>query len=672
MNKYFLCFLFLLFAGAVYSADQADQSKVVWSDDLFIDVNQIKRGDILKGKTRMTGDEMKEFNLKVISILYQSVGEQSIFAEIEDELFYQTGVLAGMSGSPVYLEGRLAGAVAFTVPFLKKPIVGITSIRSMLRVQEYLDEKENSEPFVSSVSSYGNGAYKNGIYGKGIYGDEKRRVSEIFFPRQKSAKDFGHEKNFPNLSPDFSPNLSPDFSKVENLKQSRQLTRIKTPLTVSAGLDGQRFLNQFFATIPSSKNNSTSLVVLPTSGAINATNAGLSEEEFLKKADSLEPGDLIGVNLARGDIDVSAYGTVTYVDKDLIFAFGHAMSLAGKTALPLYKAYVDGVVPRTEISYKVGSLIKEIGVIRQDRSTAIVGRLGQKAKLIPVDLHLVSGENDKSFSFEVVNDHLYTPWLVPMTAFLTIFQYEGLQNNDAFSYKMSVEGERVIDEGGSNKKIPWKIDLEQSAFAPRSFEQNFFSVAFRLNSFFEIIFNNPYGNLNIRNVKMEVRKDPIDFLVLEGVRLEKEVYKKGEPIKMIASFRSYKKKQVEEKVINYQPPPNLRPGVHRLNFSSEFDFFWKDFNNFPEKYLGYDFPSFLKSFSQKQRNDRLVISVISRTPVLKTTGGPAYRRLPFIAGTKLVRLPSSKKDIFGDYYIYGQDFPLPILGNETVVVEIVE
>lgn len=729
MNRWFFSFFGVVFflTGILHSAD-GDNSKVVWDAKLFADVHEVNRGDVLKGKTRMSGDEMKEFNLKVISVMLQNVGEHSILAEIEDELFYETGVLAGMSGSPVYFDGRLVGAVAFTVPNLKKPIVGITSIRSMFRVQKYLDDQTepksetqsdeakpeaapsasslvfSSEPasgsghaplsFVRSYSDYGD--YEDNrdsrdeqlfakipakvLAGRNFFQNSfnqslvKNQITARGFERQQISLTFPNSKNF-NHSKSFN-----QASASRHQTQANQLVRIKTPLSVNVGLNNQRFVNRFFAAVSASStasslaNGDASLFVFPSGSGIHTGTTGLSKEEFSKKASSLEPGDLIGVNLIRGDIDISAYGTVTYVKDDLIFAFGHAMDLAGKTDLPLYKAYVDGVVPRTEISYKVGSLIKEIGVINQDRSTAIAGRLGPTAKRIPVDLRLATKDNDRSFSFEAVNNRLYTPWLVPFLAFSTLYQYEGVGETASFSYKVSIEGQRLQQDNGVSKTpaTPWKIDMEDTVVSYQSFEQNVLSFAIKAGSVFEALYGTQYGNLDIKKVTMEIGKQPLDYLFLEGVSMEKEVYKKGEPIKITAFFRSYKKKQVEKKVIHYQPPANLRPGVHRLNFSSESEFFWRDFNNYPNKYLSYDFPSFLKFFSQKQRNDRLVISVVSRNPAVKTTGGPTYRRLPFIAGMKLARLPSSKKDIFGDYYVYGEDFPLPILGSQMVVVEIVE
>ena len=83
----------------------------------------------------------------------------------------------------------------------------------------------------------------------------------------------------------------------------------------------------------------------------------------------LQAGSTISVQLIRGDVDVSASGTVTYIDGSKIYAFGHPFLSIGYTDLPLSQAAVLTIIPSLMTSQKVSAPIEFIGSIKQDRAT---------------------------------------------------------------------------------------------------------------------------------------------------------------------------------------------------------------------------------------------------------------------------------------------------------------
>jgi len=125
------------------------------------------------------------------------------------------------------------------------------------------------------------------------------------------------------------------------------------------------------------------------------------------------PGSAIGIQLMRGDLDLTAIGTVTSVDGDRVLAFGHPFLNIGPTALPMTAARVHLVVPSVHSSFKVASPTGTIGTALQDRSSGVMGRLGPAPRMVPVRVELAAPDAaHRSFHFDLVDDPLLTPVLL--------------------------------------------------------------------------------------------------------------------------------------------------------------------------------------------------------------------------------------------------------------------
>ena len=136
----------------------------------------------------------------------------------------------------------------------------------------------------------------------------------------------------------------------------------------------------------------------------------------------LAPGAAVGVSLVEGDLDLSVTGTVTHIDGDRVYAFGHPFYNLGPTRFPLKKAWVYSIFPSLQVSWKIAAALDAVGTMDQDRSTTISGRLGEGPRMIPVEVRLRSPRaSERTFRFRMVEDELFTP-LLGYVALLSVLQ----------------------------------------------------------------------------------------------------------------------------------------------------------------------------------------------------------------------------------------------------------
>lgn len=323
-------------------------------------LSEVKEGMIGTGRTVFKGTDIEEFQVEILGVLHNFFPQHSmILGILKGGALAETGVIAGMSGSPVFVDGKMIGAVAYSWPFSKTPIAGITPIESMLEAQ--------TAPLEVPIQ-----------------------------PPVEIAEYYNFETLMTNHMPE-APKVStsvPGFGNVE-------LTPIATPLMVS-GFDPklvERFRPLF-----------SSFGMQPMqAGVMGKADASLPAGE-------LEPGSPISVQLVRGDLDIGAIGTVTYRDQEKILAFGHPFFNLGPIDFPMATARIFAVVPSLFSSFKVGSGGPIVGSVKQDFRSAVYGVVGEKSPMIPVTVTLNDeAKKKRDFNFEVVNHNLLAPLLLDFT-----------------------------------------------------------------------------------------------------------------------------------------------------------------------------------------------------------------------------------------------------------------
>jgi hypothetical protein len=362
-------------------------------------VDDIRPGMVGIGHTVFDGTHVEEFKANIIGVLQNMIGpgRNLILAKLEGGPLAHTGVIAGMSGSPVYVDGKLIGAVSYSLgSFPKEPIAGITPIGEMTDAAALTDARPASA----------------------------RVRIEYPLTRENLTAAFRKALNWNRPFADRPSDVhSQTFSSVDDLGagQIGALMRpIATPLVMSgfepeiADLLGTAFRDQGF---------------VPTGGA-GVAGPPRGEKPY---EGPLKPGDAVGVMLVGGDLMLGGTGTVTHIDGDKVYAFGHPMYSLGPTEFPMTRAYVYTVLPSLFSSMKLSSTGEIIGTVLQDRATTIAGRLGPGPRMIPVSVTLErpgtarsqQGSNTKrSFKFTVVNDPLFGPLMTYASLLNTILNYE--------------------------------------------------------------------------------------------------------------------------------------------------------------------------------------------------------------------------------------------------------
>ncbi len=321
-------------------------------------LSEVKEGMIGKGRTVFRGTDIEEFEVEILGVLQNFFPQHSmILGLLKGGNLADTGVIAGMSGSPVYVNGKMIGAVAYSWPFSKTPIAGITPIESMMEAQTPVSDQVPIQPPVEIAQYY------------------------------------NFESLLANHMPDI-PKMSTNLPGVGNV----ELTPIATPLMVS-GFDAklvERFRPLF-----------SSFGMQPMQAGV------MGQAEASLPAGELEPGSPISVQLVRGDLDIGAIGTVTYRDNEKILAFGHPFFNLGPIDFPMATARIFAVVPSLFSSFKIGSGGPIVGAVKQDFRSAVYGVVGEKSPMIPVSVILNDeAKKKREFNFEVVNHNLLAPLLL--------------------------------------------------------------------------------------------------------------------------------------------------------------------------------------------------------------------------------------------------------------------
>ena len=363
----------------------------------FYPLESIQPGQTGYGKTVFEGTRVDTFEVEILGVL-KNVGpkQNMILARLSGGPIARTGVFAGMSGSPVYIDDKLIGAVAYAFPFAKEPFAGITPIREMVDIF-----KEKPEPGPRRV----------------------HRVNPYKMYDVAQLPSFLSHFELPQFF------VEPSLTRRQDLGR---LQPIATPLNLSGF--SPRSIQQF----------SSQLQLL---GLVPVRGMGTALMEANEDT-PLQAGSTITVQLVRGDIDVSASGTATHIEGDRIYGFGHPFLSVGYTDLPLNKGAVLTIIPNLMTSEKVSATLEPIGSIKQDRATGILGVAGEESQLIPVRLRLHTSRNEvKELNFEVVSDNFLTPFLMSFTVHSSIVSSERSIGGQTIQIKctISIKGHSDIN-----------------------------------------------------------------------------------------------------------------------------------------------------------------------------------------------------------------------------------
>ncbi len=326
---------------------------------VILPLSDVEAGMKGHGLTVFSGEGIQKFDVTVIDVIRKvELGRDMILIRCSGQGLEQSGVIAGMSGSPIYLEGKLAGALSSGWMLAKAPLAGVTPIEEMLAILK--------EPASSTGHERGHKGRRDG------------------------------EGKMPNMRGDRL------MGRLTGTGEPPWARPIATPLYFS-GFHPR--------VLEAARKRLRSWNIIPMSGGGSSGKASSSTED-------IRPGSALAVSLVSGDMSVAGVGTVTWRQGNDVLAFGHPMVGAGPLALPMGPAVIHGVVPNHMISFKLGSALEATGVLLNDRAAGVFGRIGAKAETTPVRFGLRNRPGDpwRFRNISLARDRMLAPTLLSMAA----------------------------------------------------------------------------------------------------------------------------------------------------------------------------------------------------------------------------------------------------------------
>ncbi len=404
MFKMFCFCIAVVLTGSVYTAAEAGPSggnqaeapnvpEGLWDPAKYISLDEIKPGMEAYCLTEYGVAGIEKFSMEVVDVVRNinpssSPGSKdAILVKGTDERFIHTGPVAGCSGSPVYIDGRLAGALAFTWTYTKDPLYGATPIAEMLAV---------------------------GRGGRG--GDSQKSAGQggLVF-------DYTAAINFAEIDRQFRNSL------VKANQGLRGTNHLPSPLITSG--------------LPAGVCEQLSEAVEPFGFVVVAGAASTGADVEAGERAQLVPGSYIAIPFVSGDISMSTSGTVTEVIGDKVYAFGHFLLGYGQIDLPLARAKVHTVVSSIANSFKLASVIETVGAITTDEAAGVIGQIGLQAKTIPLTIR-VDRYNDtekRQYNCRLANNRMLSPFYLHMAVAGAASQLGDLPPEHLVEYKVDID-----------------------------------------------------------------------------------------------------------------------------------------------------------------------------------------------------------------------------------------
>ena len=476
------CFVLIISILCLIALQASGEIK--WDSSKFMPLAEVAPGMKGDGYTVFSGTTVEKFNFEVVSIEYNFYPNwHVIWVKGSGENFEKTGVAGGMSGSPMYINGRLIGAISLGYFNQREHanLMGVTPIELMVEVTQ-----RGMQPNLSyrggTRFNFGSDTVSNGLEMLPLTPDKIHS---------------------PAVPMEMSP--TPDrFEKSLHLQMPVAFSGLPT------GAIG--YFKQFFDAYHLS----------PIQGA-----GGGSPVESAP----IKPGQIVGLEFVRGAFTAFGYGTMTYIEDDQLLGFGHSMFGEGNVNLPMSGGYVHFILPSTSRSFKLASPTQPIGTLVQDRQAAIAGTIGSHPSYIPVNANIQTMDGKvHSTPYEVIRHRdfstLYT--LIPLW-----FIIDGIEIYSG-DHSVNVEAKILLkDKPNLTSREIVRRNVYSSSGSPG------FQATRALTPLFSLI-GNQYEKIDVERIDLDVKmEDKRKTAVIEAVRIDKNRYRPGEKIEVTMRLRPY-------------------------------------------------------------------------------------------------------------------------------------
>jgi SpoIVB peptidase S55 len=553
--------------------------------------DQVRPGMEGTGRTVFEGSRIEQFKVHILGSLENALGPRQsvVLARLEGGPLEKTGVIAGMSGSPVFIDGKLVGAVAYSFPFAKETIAGITPIEEMIAATRTEAPRAASARF---APTFGPGGPAGPL-------DKEAVVAALRRPLRAVA-----------------PGSLP-ASAIPPQLAGATLTPLALPLSFS-GFDP--------ATFEWARGVFSGLGFTPVMGG---SRAGIPENAI----PSLEPGGAVGVSLIEGDLDLSVTGTITHIDKDRVYAFGHPFYNLGPTQFPMKKAYVYSVFPSLYQSWKISTALDAVGTIDQDRVTAIAGRIGKGPHMIPVEVRLNTSRGDeRRFAFRLVDDELFSPVLA-FVSLLSVLQ----ANERAYGTATIQVDARIELSGGRQVRVEDLFTQEQPSLQAAALVAA--PVAFLMTNDFE--------KVRVEKLTLNVSS----YETIQSATLQRAWVERAGPIRAGTTLpvklllRTYRGENQTE-TLPLTVPAGARPGSYTLFVSDASALTNLEQREMRQPFVPRDLDQLIRAINGLRRNNHVYARLI------RADDGA------IVSGEYLPSLPSSVLSVLGASNAAGNVIPI--------------
>jgi hypothetical protein len=475
-------------------------------------VDDVRPGMKGQGKTVFKGTKVDSFDVEILGILRNTKpGRDLVMARLSGANLEKTGVIAGMSGSPVFIEGKLLGAVAYAWPFGKEPIAGITPFVQMHQFAEAYEKRDLAEK------------------------DHPKPIG-LHRPLRLDGREFD------------SVRVSHGFAGPQpRPEDGLWLAPLKAPLAVSGMTE---------RSLEALKDVMAPYGLIPVQGGAVGAEVPRADREV-----ALEPGGVLSVAMVTGDFDMSGLGTVTHIEGKRVYGWGHPMMGLGACDFPLMTGYVHTIMPLQTVSFKVGSPLRPVGVINADVSTCIAGWLDKKADMLPVAIHIKREgvSKPRTFNIEVMRFKDMVGGIL-QSALVNCIDMEGEWPDDitaSLRLKIEIEGRPplILDDVFSGNLFA----------GPRGAATLFQQVNLLMN---QINFN-PIGVMRVKRIECAAEiQHGRKTAEIEAVELETDAYMPGETVEAVVTLRAYKGER-HRVPMKLTLPADLADGSYTVNFSDD-------------------------------------------------------------------------------------------------------
>jgi hypothetical protein len=503
-------------------------------------VDDVRPGMKGVGYTVFEGTKPEPMGVEVLGVLRNLNGPKSdvVLVRLTGEKPQFTGVVAGMSGSPVYIDGKLLGAIAYRIgQFSKEPIAGVTPIEQMLEINE----------FDQSIPQGG--------------GTSIARATVTSKTSTPGAEDGNPVQSYAQyLQPIDAPFVFNGFNEAAIKQFAPQLS---------------------------------AMGITPVMGV------GSASKE--KQPEPLVPGSAVSAILVRGDMDVAATCTVTYMDKDHLLACGHPLMQYGMVDMPMTKANVVATLASPLNAFKIINTTEPVGAFVQDRHTGILGRFDREPKMIPVTLSIHGPSGPREYHYEVLNNAKLTPVMMMTTVYNALMGMN--QYGEETTYRMNG---RIHVNGFTDVRMT-------NMFSPVDANPTAYAVAMSLGEHFGRIYDNPFEAPTVSGVTLEFDLErERRAAVLESARTDVTEARPGDEITIEAVLRPYRGDRIVRR-IPVRVPTSAPKGSLRI-LVSDAETLDRSRRSTPAMGRRMDLHSTIEVLNKEHLNDHLYVSLLEANP----------------------------------------------------------